>query len=456
MLYALLKLIVKIALRVFYKDIQITMKAPLPAEGPLIVVANHPNTFMDPILIATMLPQQVYFLTNGSVFKSPGVAWLLKRMNMIPIYRKEDMPGQNPDNRAAFAKCYEFLSGKGTLLIFPEGTSVNERRLRKLKTGTARIALGFEAEHRFQAGLRILTVGLNYSQANRFRSEVFIHADEPIRVGDFAAAYQADPFEAATSLTELIRKRLEVHLIITRNDEEDRLVKQIEMIYGERLIQSLGIAPESAAQEFQLTQGILEAVHYFEEHQPSQVAALQLQLEDYQRKLQRLGLTNEVIEKSEKPKSAFRTGWPLLYTVAAFPVYLYGLINNYLPYVLPSKIARLITKEEVYMAPIMMTIGIFSFAIFYAGQLFLFHRLTGSIAWSTFLYALSLPTSGFLVLHYWNHLVASYHSWRFRAIFQRKNSLLVSLVQQRHEIIRQLEEATTVYRQTQQQKVDGL
>jgi hypothetical protein len=134
MLYALLKLAVKIALRVFYKKVHIQTRGLIPTSGPLIVVANHPNTFMDPLVIAAMLRQQVYFLTNGSAFKSPLAGWLLKRMNMIPIYRQEDVPGKMPDNRATFAQCFHFLAGKGTLLIFPEGSSVNERRLRKLKT----------------------------------------------------------------------------------------------------------------------------------------------------------------------------------------------------------------------------------------------------------------------------------------------------------------------------------
>jgi glycerol-3-phosphate O-acyltransferase / dihydroxyacetone phosphate acyltransferase len=101
MLYALLRLVVKIALRVFYTNVEVKTKAPIPAKGPLIVVANHPNTFMDPIVIASILPQQVYFLTNGSVFKNPVIGWLLGKMNMIPIYRKQDIEGQTPDNRAS-------------------------------------------------------------------------------------------------------------------------------------------------------------------------------------------------------------------------------------------------------------------------------------------------------------------------------------------------------------------
>jgi len=261
MLYALLKLVVKIALRVFYKKVHIQIRGPIPTSGPLIVVANHPNTFMDPIVIAAMLRQQVYFLINGSVFRSPLAGWLLKRMNMIPIYRQEDVPGKTPDNRITFA-------------------------------------LGFEAEREFLGGLQILTVGLNYSQANRFRSELLIHVDEPILVARFAAAYRKDPFEAATSLTEQIRIRLEEHLIITRNEREDRLVRQVENLYGEPLSRQLQLNPKEASQEFLLTKGIVEAIHYFEEHEPERLDRLRKQVEYYRSKLDQLSLRDEAIDKS--------------------------------------------------------------------------------------------------------------------------------------------------------------
>jgi len=135
----------------------------------------------------------------------------------------------------------------------------------------------------------------------------------------------------------------------------------------------------------------------------------------------------------------------LCYLIIGFPVYLYGLLNNYLAYLLPGCIARIISREEVYMAPLMMTAGIFTFSGFYTLQVFFFHKLTNEHSWLTVCYALSLPPSGFLVLHYWHHLLTSYHEWQFRSIFQRKKALITSLKQKRKEIVRQLEAAKSDY-----------
>src|SRR5688572_4933943 len=136
MLYFLLKLIFKTAIAVFFRHIRVQNRQFIPDNGPLLIASNHPNTFMDPIIIASLFKQQVYFIAKSTVFNSPFKKWLLGKMNLIPIYRQQDGLPEGQSNDATFRKCYEFLNQNGTLLIFPEGTSINERKLRPLKTGT--------------------------------------------------------------------------------------------------------------------------------------------------------------------------------------------------------------------------------------------------------------------------------------------------------------------------------
>lgn len=444
-MYALLKLIVKIALWVFYKNIHVQLKGVIPTSGPLIVVSNHPNTFMDPIVIASILPQQVYFLTNGSVFKNPFIAWLLGNMHMIPIYRKEDVKGQMPDNRASFARCFDFLAGKGTLLIFPEGSSVHERRLRKLKTGTARIALGAEAEHNFNLGVQILTIGLNYSDPIRFRSELFINVDAPITVNGYKAAYATDPVEAVNQLTEDMRICLEKHIIVTRNQEEDMLARSIETVYKSRLVKELNFNEEEPEHEFKLTKDILEAIRFFEEKAPDRVRAIEAKLTDYQIDLQHLGLQEENFQRKTSRYGFLNSLLSGIYLLLGFPVYGYGLINNYIPYIIPSKVARLITKDEVYIAPIMMTAGIFSFSFCYILQIISFHQFISNSGWLTAAYVVSLPVSGFFVLYYWNYLLLCYKNWTFVSLFRSRKSQVAALVRKRVSIIKDLDNARREY-----------
>lgn len=110
--YFILKLIFKIALKIFYREIEVKQADILPTKGPLLLVANHPNTFMDPIVIASLFRQEVYFIAKSTVFNTPFRKWLLGKMNLIPVHRPEDGVVASGSNEATFEKCYQFLQAE--------------------------------------------------------------------------------------------------------------------------------------------------------------------------------------------------------------------------------------------------------------------------------------------------------------------------------------------------------
>ncbi|MBX2842375.1 MAG: lysophospholipid acyltransferase family protein [Flammeovirgaceae bacterium] len=446
MIYAFLKLIVKIALRIFFKEISINNKQFIPKKGPVIVVANHPNTFMDPMLIAAILPQQVHFLANATVFgRSKLQHWVFNKiLHMIPVFRKQDVkPGIKPNNKAVFSKCFEFLAEKGTLLIFPEGTSYLERRLREIKTGTARIALGAEKENDFDLDLKILGIGLNYSDGRRFRSKVILNIDEPISVASYKEEYLEDEYSTVKKLTEEIRQRLEKHLILTRNEEEDKLVYAIEKIFKFTILEGADISKKE--QDFVVNKEITNAINYFEEKNPGRLDTIKLNIEKYFIDIERLKLNDEVFTQKNLSGSIFLKGLKaLLYLVFGLPFYLFGLINNYLPYIIPSKAANKITKDVEYLAPIMMVIGIFTYTFFYTLQIYFCHHLFQSV-WVTFIYGISLPVSGFFVIHYWNFLIHSRKNLRLLTIFNKRKDIICNLVEQRKSLFNLIKETKEEY-----------
>jgi glycerol-3-phosphate O-acyltransferase / dihydroxyacetone phosphate acyltransferase len=165
LLYNVLKFVLQVALRVFFRRFEVHGHEQLRnAKGPLLLVSNHPNTFMDPLIAATLIPQRVAFIANGSIFNR-FTRPFFKFFHVIPVYRQKDtsdVPLSPAElNKMTFQRCYDYLKAKGSILIFPEGTSEIERRLRDIKTGTARIALGAEYENNFQLGITILPIGLN-------------------------------------------------------------------------------------------------------------------------------------------------------------------------------------------------------------------------------------------------------------------------------------------------------
>ncbi|WP_048921568.1 lysophospholipid acyltransferase family protein [Rufibacter radiotolerans] len=443
MLYFLLKTIFRIALRVFFRRFTVNNKHLLFSEGPLIVVSNHPNTLMDPVVTASLMKQDIYFLAKSSFFK-PGIqGWLFHHLFMIPVYRREDVGDTGTvQNDATFAKCYEFLGKGGTLMVFPEGNSFMQRRLRPLKTGTARISLGAEAQHNFHLGLRIVPVGLNYSDPSRFRSDVFVNVGEPIHVKEYAEAYAQDPFKAAHLLTDHLKERLESLIIHTETEEEDELARQIEAVYQDTLTQELHLPSSATKERFNFTKAIVQSIKYFEARQPERVHQLRTNLTEYFQHLESVGLVPEAFKKAPAKRTvAWGTVKTIVYLLLGFPVYLFGLVHNYLPYILPAKIARSLTKDIEFYAPIMMTVGMFTFPIFYALVGWAVHTWLGLSGWALVGYLVALPITGFFVLHYWHRIHVARRHWIFFTLFYRRTTVLQSLLEKRNRLIQELEKA---------------
>lgn len=170
---AILRLLVKIALHGYYHRILVEGKQNLPKKKAVIILANHQNALVDPLLIATQTKLKPHFLTRASVFKKPLFAKLLDFIRMIPVYRVRDGVENMEKNKETFDRSVQILREKGSVLIFVEGGHSHQRNLRPLRKGFARIA--FQAlESDPNLDLQILPIGINYSNHKSSGSKVRI------------------------------------------------------------------------------------------------------------------------------------------------------------------------------------------------------------------------------------------------------------------------------------------
>ena len=444
--YTVMKPLVQVALRVFFRRIEVRHPERMHLPGPLLLAGNHPNTLMDPLLAAVNRRQPIAFLAKSTFFQNPIVRAIMQSGNSIPIYRAQDAGTGNvatPEERAAqneasFGRCYDYLGQGGTIMIFPEGTSVSERRLRPLKTGAARIALGAEARHGFRLGLKVVPVATNYFDPSRFRSDVLLNVAPPIRVADYAAAYARDPDEAADQLTEAIRVALERRLVISRDAAEDAFVQQIERTFGDHL--NPDDDPDTLYDNFQLSRTLLQALPWAEQQFPARLAEAMGRFNNYLAELHRHGINDEALDDQRRGSIA-----GLLNLVLGAPVWLYGVLNNYLPYILPSAVAKRATKEAEFVAPIMLVVGMITFPLAYALQIAAVqHWLTHD--WRlTLLYGLSLPLTGFYALSYWSTLSARLRRLRAARLFRRAPAVGQALLAQRAGLVAELQQAREAY-----------
>jgi glycerol-3-phosphate O-acyltransferase/dihydroxyacetone phosphate acyltransferase len=443
--YTVMKPLVKVGLRVFFRRLEVRHRNRLRLPGPLMLCSNHPNTLMDPLVTAIHRREPIAFLAKSTFFKNPILGAIMRSGNCIPIYRRQDAEGADAptpaqlaaSNEASFGRCYDYLERGGTVMIFPEGTSVSERRLRPLKTGAARIALGTEARHDFKLGLQLVCVGTNYFDPSRFRSDVLLNVAPPIKIADYAARYHQDPDAAADELTEEIRKRLTRRLVISRAAEDDQLAQQVEQTFGDHL--NPDDDPDTLYDNFQLSRTLLDAVAWFEQHDPGRLAALRQAMGEYLAALQQHRLDDDALDQSHRPGSRLAD---YLNLVLGFPVWLYGLIMNYIPYEIPAQVARRATKETEFIAAIMLGVGMVTFPVAYAVEAAAVqHWLTHDWRLTT-LFVLSLPLAGFYALGYWQTLSARLRRLRVR---QLAPAVQTALRTQRAAVLSMLDEARTEY-----------
>lgn len=185
MLYSILKIWVRLSAKIFCNRIIINKPELLQSGGPLLLACNHPNSFLDAVLMDILFEKPIWSLARGDVFKKPFYIRLLTKLKILPVYRAREGVENLEHNYKTFDACKDIFKQNGVVLIFSEGLCINEWHLRPLKKGTARLA--FSA---WQEGtpLKVLPVGINYSSFSRAGKNVFINFGEMITAGEFNLA----------------------------------------------------------------------------------------------------------------------------------------------------------------------------------------------------------------------------------------------------------------------------
>lgn len=169
MLYPFIKIFARLAVHFYCRDITVNKKEIIQHNGPLLLAANHPNSFLDAIILCTLFDKPVYSLARGDAFKNKFAAKLLYKLKLLPVYRVSEGTENLEENYKTFDACKEIFKQKGIVLIFSEGRCINEWHLRPLKKGTARLAISSWNDG---IDLKILPVGINYNSFTRFGKNV--------------------------------------------------------------------------------------------------------------------------------------------------------------------------------------------------------------------------------------------------------------------------------------------
>jgi len=190
----------------YFRSVQVWGRSRVPTDRPVLLVVNHFNGFVDPVILTKVLGRLPRLLAKSTLWKVVFIRPLLALGGVIPVYRQRD--GDTAGNVRSFAKAEGALEQGGTVAIFPEGTTHDEPYLAEVHTGAARIALGARAEG--AEGLAIVPIGLAFDDKLALRSRAFARVGEPILLDEVVdpSVYDSDR-EAVRLLTEQVAERLQ-------------------------------------------------------------------------------------------------------------------------------------------------------------------------------------------------------------------------------------------------------
>lgn len=349
LIYLWLRITARAGFSIFYRKRLVLNPDNLRFDGPAIVIANHPSTLTDVLHVGISIHQEMFFLANYGLFKHPVSKWIFTRLFCIPIKRKEDVePGEARDNDAGFQQCFRHLEQTGILFIAPEGVSWTNRFVRPFKTGTARIAFGAESRHAWGLDLKIIPVGLSYSDPTLFRSEVVVNTGAPVYPRDWQAAWQQDPESAIDQFTAHLEKQIQLLTIHTADEQGEQLISRLETIVGH---------------EWPLDQ---EAAFYRSQqltHTCLNDQDLASSTQQYVELLEKNKVTDGGVSAASAPDHNAKTISDGLRLALGFPFFLLGYICWFLPCYLPWLLNKKLNIYVGYSSTIKIFAGLVVFPL---------------------------------------------------------------------------------------------
>lgn len=345
LIYFLLRLYAWVGTRIFYRRRTVLGTENLRFDGPAIVVCNHPSTLMDVLNAGIPIRQEMFFLANYSLFKHPVSNWLLTRLFCIPVKRREDVAeGENRNNDAAFEASYRHLEAYGVLFIAAEGVSWMNRWVRPFKTGAARIAFGAENRNLWELGVKIIPVGVSYSAANLFRSELVVNFGAPVSVREWELPWKWNADQAADDFTTQLEQSVRDLTIDARDETGERVVG-----HWEEMLQNA--EPLDGKGAFLRSQKLI-AQHLDD-------ASLVEKTETYFAHLQVLGLHDSGLQMAQTGIKAWQTALLIL----GFPFFAAGWLFWFLPCYLPWLLARKLKLYIGYDSNVKILAGSLTFGL---------------------------------------------------------------------------------------------
>ncbi len=424
--------------KVYNKNYTIIGKENIPFGKPMIFTPNHQNALMDALALLFSVDIIFVFLARADIFKKPYVAKILYFLKILPIYRERDGSDFKERSNEIFTKTVDIITNGAAMVILPEGNHSRIRRLRPLKKGFARMAFQTEESNNFKLDIHIVPVGIDYDNFFNYRSSLVIKFGKPIPVSEYVEQFKESPAIAINDLKDRLSSRMSTLIPNIKSEEYYDTYNDIRGIYRSRIAKKVGLDVKDLKNRITLDQETIKRVENTEAKSPEKIAYLNSLVQKYTDHRNKLNFSNATIDS--KGSCLFSLIMGSLATIGTFPIFLYGLVNNIIPYSLPLWIAGKM-KDEQFRSSVKFVISALAFPIFYILQTSVIYGITDN--WEiTMAYLLSLPITAIISWKWTRIYMWLSQGWRYGYKKVTKDKNLENLTGNYDKIISLLNEIT--------------
>jgi glycerol-3-phosphate O-acyltransferase/dihydroxyacetone phosphate acyltransferase len=373
---------------IYFREIEVVGDVPPRATGGRIFAANHVNGLVDPVLVMTTTDCAICPVAKSTLWKIPGLRWLLDAVEAVPVVRRKDDPNKPQSaNDEIFDRVAKHLGSGGNILIFPEGTSHNEPQLVALKSGAGRMLAAARAHGARR--LTFQTVGLEFDARDVFRSRALL-VYGPVRDVDAIAGREGAAREGAaregdltSAITAQLREDLSELIVEGATWEERILIARVAEIFANDAGDATLATWNVIGRQVEAAKKALRAQATVQYDEIARAVGR------YHTMLEASGLRDaSVAAGAPRTRSVLR----VLFYAAALPFAIVGAVLYFLPYQLPRIAARFARGEADTVSTYKLGTGMLVFPAWAFGLIVLaFALLPAPLAAFAALIAITSP-----------------------------------------------------------------
>lgn len=411
---------------VFYRKVIVLGRENIKPDDHLIFAPNHQNALMDALAVLFSHKGQPVFLARADIFKRKTLAAILYFLKILPVYRIRDGFSSVKGNDEIFIKTIDVLKNKNGLVILPEGDHAGFRRLRQLKKGICRVAFQSDEATGFSLRIKIIPVGLEYSNYSRYRQVLTVAYGTPIEVSEYFESYKLNPERALNELRSRLSDEMKSIMVHIESEEDYEAIDELRSMINGRFSDDIKVT--KLFRDRILVKKMNQLMNT-DETLYRKICSLSLNVK---KKAKELNTDYRLLEKRKHPLGWLIAG--IIGIVITFPLFIYGNIFNLTFLEIPNLQIRKIKDPQFHSSiryAISLALAFVFLPLYLVLSLFIF-----SSWWLGLLIFLTIPVSGLFAWNYYLEFRRIKGGFRVRKYMKQKNREFIQLRSNYNEIVK--------------------